>query len=86
MDITNIKWHTAPGLPEVGEKCLLIYDGELDDAVWECQNNDPKSPYNPWLKYEDGDHYTTNYPYVSAWLSLRELEEIYHNQMKQCNE
>lgn len=78
----RIKWHTAPELPEIGEKCLLIRGGRLDNAVWECQENDPKSPYSPWLKYEDGDHYTTNYPYVDAWISLSELEKLYHKQTK----
>lgn len=81
----RIKWHTAPELPEIGEKCLLIYDGELDDSVWECQENDPKSPYNPWITYTEDDHYTANYPIVSAWISLRELEELYHKQTKKDN-
>lgn len=77
----RIKWHTAPELPQVGEKCLLIQGGEIYDAVWECQSNDPKSPC-AWITYTEDDHYTDGYPYVDAWISLRELEELYHDQIK----
>lgn len=80
MNKSNLQWHTAPELPKVGDKCILVRDGEIDEAIWECQEDNPESPYNPWVTYTEDDHYTINYPYVNAWIRLSELEASYHEQ------
>lgn len=85
MNKSNLQWHTAPELPKVGDKCILVRDGEIDEAIWECQEDNPESPYMPWVTYTESDHYTTNYPRVNAWIRLKELDASYHEQFDNKN-
>lgn len=80
MNKSKIQWHTAPELPKVGDKCILVRDGEIDEAIWECQEDNPESPYMPWVTSTESDHYTTNYPRVNAWIRVKELDASHHEQ------